>query len=301
MGRSQVSETAQSETGAITQILLKHPRDAFRDAATIARQWRELNFTAPPDLTSAIAEYDRFISSLNGRGIALHFLDGSDETTLDSIYVRDASVVCNRGAILCRMGKPARESEPAAQEAEFRAMEYPIVGSIAAPGRLEGGDVVWLDQRTIVVGRGYRTNDAGITQLRALLRDDIDQMIIVPLPHWRGRADVFHLMSIISPIDRDLAVVYSPLMPVPFREFLLERGITLVEVPDEEFATMGANVLAIGPRRVLTLRGNPMTRRRLETESVEVIEYQGDNISMKGGGGPTCLTRPLRRSDPFRA
>lgn len=149
-----MSETAQLEIGAITRILLKHPRDAFGDAATIARQWRELNFTAPPDITSAIAEYDRFISSLNGCGLALHFLSGSDETTLDSIYVRDASVVCNRGAILCRMGKPARESESAAQETAFRAMEYPIVGSIAAPGRLEGGDVVWLDQRTIVVGRG---------------------------------------------------------------------------------------------------------------------------------------------------
>ena len=293
-----MSETAQSEIGTITRILLKHPRDAFRDAATIARQWRELNFTAPPDITSAIAEYDRFISSLNGRGVALHFLAGSDETTLDSIYVRDASVVCNRGAILCRMGKPARESESAAQETALRAMKYPIVGSIAAPGRLEGGDVVWLDQRTIVVGRGYRTNDAGITQLRALLADDIDQMIVVPLPHWRGRADVFHLMSIISPIDRDLAVVYSPLMPVLFREFLLDRGISLVEVPDEEFATMGANVLAIGPRRVLMLMGNPITRRRLETECVEVIEYEGDHISIKGGGGPTCLTRPMLRSDP---
>jgi len=297
MGHSKVSETAQSETGDITRLLLKHPRDAFRDAASVAGQWRALNFTSAPDITAAIAEYDRFVSTLNRNAVTLHFLPESDETTLDSIYVRDASVVCDRGAILCRMGKPARENEPGAQEAAFQALGYPIAGAIAAPGRLEGGDVLWLDRRTIVVGRGYRTNDSGIAQLRALLQDQIDQLIVVPLPHWQGSADVFHLMSIISPVDRDLAVVYSPLMPVPFREFLLDRGISLVEVPAEEFGSMGANVLAIGPRRAVILSGNPTTRRRLEAAGVEVIEYAGDNISTKGGGGPTCLTRPLLRTD----
>ncbi len=292
-----MKETAQSETGAITRLLLKHPREAFRDAATIAQQWRPLNFASAPDITEAIAEYDRFVSILDRRGVAVHFLPESDETTLDSIYVRDASVVCDRGAILCRMGKPAREGEPDTQEAAFRAVGYPIAGTIVAPGRLEGGDAVWLDRRTIVVGRGYRTNDAGIAQLRAMLRGDVDQLIVVPLPHWQGSGDVFHLMSIISPLDRDLALVYSPLMPVPFRELLLDRGISLVEVPDGEFATMGANVLAIGPRRALMLTGNPITRQRLEAAGVEVIEYDGDNISIKGGGGPTCLTRPLLRAD----
>lgn len=290
-------ETAQSETDAVTRLLLKHPRDAFRDAATIADQWRALNFISAPDIAAAIAEYDRFVSILSGRGVAMHFLPESDATTLDSIYVRDASVVCDRGAILCRMGKPAREAEPAAQGAVFRAIDYPIAGAIVAPGRLEGGDVVWIDQRTIVVGRGYRTNDSGIAQLRAILGHDIDELIVVPLPHWQGTADVFHLMSIISPIDRDLAVVYSPLLPVPFREFLLDRGISLVEVPHEEFGTMGANVLAMGPRRAVMVTGNPITRRRLEGAGVEVVAYHGDHISLKGGGGPTCLTRPLLRAD----
>lgn len=297
MGHAKVRETAQSETGAVTRLLLKHPRDAFRDGATIAQQWHTLNFTSAPDLAAAIAEYDRFVSIVGEPGVALHFLPESQATTLDSIYVRDGSVVCNRGAILCRMGKPAREGEPAAQGAAFRAIAYPIAGAIVAPGRLEGGDVVWLDRRTLVVGRGYRTNDAGIAQLRALLGDDIDELIVVPLPHWQGSGDVFHLMSFISPIDRDLAVVYSPLMPVPFRELLLDRGISLVEVPHEEFGTMGANVLAMGPRRAVMLNGNPITRRRLEAVGVEVVEYQGDNISIKGGGGPTCLTRPLLRAD----
>ncbi len=295
-----MSETAQSETGAITRLLLKHPRDAFRDPANVGRQWRELNFTAPPEISAAIAEYDRFISCLSDGGVRIHFLPESPETTLDSIYVRDASIVTDRGAILCRMGKPARSAEPAAQQAAFQAISYPIAGAITAPGQLEGGDVLWLDPRTIVVGRGYRTNEAGIAQLRGLLDDDVDQFIVVPLPHRRGNRDVFHLMSIVSPVDHDLAVVYSPLMPVPFRELLLERGMSLVEVPDEEFATMGANVLALGRRRALMLSGNPVTRRRLGAAGVEVIEYDGENISTKGGGGPTCLTRPLLRTTNLR-
>jgi N-dimethylarginine dimethylaminohydrolase len=212
---------------------------------------------------------------------------------LDSIYVRDASVITPHGVILCRMGKPERTGEPAAQQAFFQSIGVPMLGAIQPPGTLEGGDVTWLDARTIAVGHGYRTNDAGIRQLREFLGDSIDEFIIVPLPHWRGRSDVFHLMSIISPVDHDLAVVYSPLMPVPFRERLLARGIALVEVPDEEFESMGANVLAVQPRRCLMVAGNPKTRARLEQAGAEVLEYDGAEISLKGGGGPTCLTRPL--------
>lgn len=288
-------ETAQSEVGAISRMLLKHPRAAFGDTASIERQWRALNFTAPPDLARATAEYDRFVALLNQNGVGMEFLSDTETSGLDSIYVRDASVVCDRGAIVCRMGKPARETEPAAQEAALRAIGYPIAGRIEAPGRLEGGDVLWLDRRTIAVGRGYRTNDEGILQLRRLLGHAIDELITVPLPHWRGPADVFHLMSIISPVDDDLAVVYSPLMPVAFREFLIARGTTLVDVPDEEFDTMGANVLALAPRTCVMLNQNPLTRERLEKNGATVIAYEGSDISLKGGGGPTCLTRPLKR------
>ena len=214
---------------------------------------------------------------------------------MDSVYVRDASVITDRGAVLCRMGKPQREGEPSAQEAAFRALGIPVLGAIQPPGRLEGGDVVWLDQRTVAVGRGYRTNAEGIQQLHDLLGDAVDEVIAVALPHWRGPADVFHLMSIISPVDTDLAVVYSPLMSVPFRERLLERGTTLVEVPDDEFDSMGANVLAIAPRKCVMVAGNPKTRAALERAGAEVFEYEGSEISLKGGGGPTCLTRPLAR------
>jgi N-dimethylarginine dimethylaminohydrolase len=153
---------------------------------------------------------------------------------------------------------------------------------------------VWFDAKTVAVGRGYRTNDAGIDQFRELLGGDVD-VVVVPLPHYRGPSDVFHLMSIISPVAENLAVAYSPLMPVPFREWLVGRGLRFVEVPEAEFESMGANVLAVGPRRVVMLAGNPVTQARLEAEGVEVWTYEGSEISLKGGGGPTCLTRPLAR------
>lgn len=287
--------TCQSDVGRLKRVLMKPVREAFVSDESIGAQWRDLAFTAAPDLHRAIDEYERFRDLLARVGATIDTLPQAGGVGLDSIYVRDASVVCDRGAILCNMGKRQRRGEPAAQEPAFRALEIPILGSIKAPGRLEGGDVVWLDQRTVAVGRGYRTNADGIHQFHDLLGDAVDQVIAVALPHWRGPADVFHLMSIISPIDRDLAVVYSPLMSVPFRDVLLDRGLKLLEVPDDEFDSMGANVLAIAPRKCIVLAGNPRTRALLERAGAEVWEYEGREISLKGGGGPTCLTRPLDR------
>lgn len=287
--------TSQSEVGSLTQLLVKHAREAFRNPEAIASQWQALNFTGPPDFGRALEQYDGFLQLLRSTGCEMTLLPKIEDVGLDSIYVRDASVICDRGVILCNMGKPQRAAEPAAEEAALRALGCPIIGRIQPPGKLEGGDVVWLDERTIAVGRGYRTNDSGIAQLRALLGDSIDELITVPLPHWRGAGDVFHLMSIISPIDRDLAVIYPPLMPVPFLERLMERRMTLVEVPESEFASMGANVLALAPRRCVMIAGNSTTRARIEAAGGTVSEYEGSEISLKGGGGPTCLTRPLQR------
>jgi N-dimethylarginine dimethylaminohydrolase len=284
-----------SEFGTITTLVVKHAQTAFVSDEAIAGEWQDLNFTAAPVFRRAVEEYNDFLEFVSASGATVHQLPAADGVGMDSIYVRDASIVSARGVILCKMGKPQRAGEPAAQESALRALGMPILGAIEGEGRLEGGDVVWIDARTIAVGRGYRTNDAGIAQLRVLLGDSIGEPIVVPLPHWRGAGDVFHLMSIISPVDRDLAVVYSPLMPVPFREVLIDRGLALVEVPEREFDSMGANVLAIAPRRCVMVAGNPVTRARLEKAGADVVEYNGREISLKGGGGPTCLTRPIAR------
>ena len=288
----------QSDTGRLRRVAVKSARDAFGSDAAVARQWRDLRYTARPDVAAAEREYERFLSLLIEAGVDVMSFPPDPTVGLDSLYARDASIISDRGVILCNMGKPQRRTEPAAQEAAFRSAGVPIRGRIGAPATLEGGDVCWIDEKTLVVGRGYRTNDAGIEQLRALVAESVDEVIVVPLPHWRGPDDVFHLMSIASPIDTDLWLVYAPLLPVPFRETLLARGIELVEVATPEFETLGCNVLATAPREAVMVAGNPETRRRLERAGVTVREFSGREICLKGGGGPTCLTRPLVR-DPI--
>lgn len=301
---------AQSESDALHTVLVRHARDAWPDDAAIDRDWRALGYPARPDHARAHAESDAFIALLRTLGADVRVV-GNDPSagdsafpiphfalSLDSLYVRDAAIACERGVILCNMGKAARHAEPAALERALAAEHVPIHGHITGDGRLEGGDVVWLGPRTLAVGRGYRTNDEGIAQLARALSGLVDELIVVPLPHWRGPEDVFHLMSVISPLDRDLALVYEPLLPVPFRERLLALGLTLVAVPDPEFATLGGNVLAVGPRRAVMVSGNAETRRRLERAGCEVHEFDGGEICLTGGGGPTCLTRPLTRGAP---
>ena len=292
-----MNELGQSDVLPLRSVLLKHARDAFGDQPTLDASWEDLAYLARPDFAGAVAEYEAFHDLLERLGAEIHLAPPDPATGPDSVYVRDVAIICDRGAILCNMGKPARETEPGAAERSLRAIDVPIVGRITGPGRVEGGDVSWIDERNLAVGLGYRTNAEGIRQLRALLGSGVDRVVPVPLPHWHGPGDVFHLMSMFSPVDRGLAVVYSPLLPVPFRQLLLKKGYELVEVPDEEFESMGCNVLSVGPRRCVALDGNPVTLRRLEAAGAEVHTYRGREISAKGGGGPTCLTRPLVRSE----
>lgn len=283
-----------SEIGAIREIILCHPREAFGSDGRIDEQWRDLNFVERPDLDGAIREFDRLVELLAGDGVRIHFLPGGEWLTLDSLYVRDAMIPSPQGMILCNMGKATRRAEPEAAAAYLQGSGIAVKGAITGDGRLEGGDVVWLDDGTLAVGHGYRTNGQGIRQLQELLGDGVE-VKVVPLPHWKGPEDVFHLMSIISPLDHNLALVHSPLMPVPFRDWLMGRGIRLLEVPAQEFETLGCNVLVTAPGRAVMVAGNPATRALLEEEGVKVHEFDGAEIALKGCGGPTCLTRPLVR------
>jgi N-dimethylarginine dimethylaminohydrolase len=287
--------THLSEVGRLTTVLVKHAREAFVSQDVISAQWKALNFTAPPDYSRALAEYDAFLEVVARSGAEIWTLPASDRLNLDSIYTRDASIVCSQGAVLCSMGKEQRSLEPNAQELELHARGWPIAGRIASPGLLEGGDLVWLDSRTAAVGQGRRTNAEGVRQLKLILKDSVDEVLIVPLPEPRGPQDVMHLMSLVSPVDTDLAVVYPGLMPLSFRRELVGRGYRLVDVPDEEYGSMGTNVLATAPRVCVMVSGNRRTRAALERAGATVFEYEGREISLKGGGGPTCLTRPLTR------
>ncbi len=285
-----------TEVGKINRLLLKNPKDAWTSQDAIATQWKALNYISEPNLAKAEAEYQDFVELLSDTISEIEFLPASDLGGLDSLYVRDASIITDVGLILCNMGKPAREDEPGDVHSYISSSDIPVLGQIEGDGTLEGGDLVWLDSSTLVVGCGYRTNDEGIRQLWELTADFLDELVVVPLPHWNGPDDVLHLMSMLSPVDHDILAVYSRLLSVPFREWLLEREFTLVEIPDEEYDSMACNILAVEPGKVIMLEGNPITRKLLEDQGVEVKTYAGEEISRKGAGGPTCLTRPLHRS-----
>ncbi len=287
--------TCHSEYGLLKSVFIKRADAAFVDDTVIDRDWKRLNYLSRPDRTNSAAEYSAFETLIKSMGTQVHYFPFDADVTMDSIYCRDASIATDRGIILCNMGKPARGTEPDAQAKAYQAAGIPVLGTIKAPGTVEGGDVAWLDPKTLAVGHTYRTNESGIEQLTSLLKPLGVTVLTVPLPHYKGPADVFHLMSILSPVDKDLAVVYSPLMPIPFRNELLIRGFKLVEVPDAEFESMGCNVLALAPRKVMLVKGNPKTKEALLAAGCTVFEFEGKDISVKGGGGPTCLTRPIQR------
>jgi len=286
----------QSEYGELKSVFVKPVQHAFISDAQLEQQWQSHQFLAKPDFQKALEEYRQFEEIFKNNGCALHYLPYDSSVSIDSIYCRDAAIATNKGMIICNMGKAARANEPMAERDFFKVNNIPILGEITAPGTIEGGDVAWLDANTLAVGHSYRTNHEGIIQLKSLLAPLDVEVVTVDLPHYKGVDDVFHLMSIFSPVDKDLAVVYSPLMPITFRNLLLEKGYDLVEVPNEEFESMGCNVLAIAPRKCMMVSGNPITQKRLTEAGAAVFEYSGKEISVKGGGGPTCLTRPWLRS-----
>lgn len=288
--------TSHSEYLPLCSVLIKTASDAFINEDKLEAEWETLHYLGKPELLKSNSEYQIFESILKDNGVEIIYSPIDTNLSLDAIYCRDASIATNDGMIICTMGKEERALEPEAQRKTFLASGIPVLGTIQAPGTLEGGDVAWLNQKTLAVGLTYRTNLDGIEQLRTFLDPQGVTVITVDLPHYKGVEDVFHLMSIFSPVDKDLAVVYSPLMPIRFRNLLLEMNYKLVEVPEEEFESMGCNVLAIGPRKCVMVEGNPKTRQALEKAGCEVLVYSGKEISVKGGGGPTCLTRPLLRS-----
>ena len=284
-----------SNSARLVRVAVKSPRAGWQSPTRVAVQWKPLNYLTAPDLETAIAQHDVLVQYLRDSGCIVEELPAHTSTGLDSIYVHDPVVMAGNGAVLLRMGKPARRGEEEAFGEWFKEAGVPVIGRIQPPGVLEGGDVVWLDNRTVAVGEGYRSNAAGIAQLRAILGDGVDDVISVPLPHWNGASDVLHLMSMLSPVDTKAAVVYSRLLPVPFRQYLVEREWKLIEVPDEEYDLMGCNVLPVAPKDVIMLEGCPITKSRIEAAGMRVRTYPGSDVSFKGGGGPTCLTRPIHR------
>jgi N-dimethylarginine dimethylaminohydrolase len=280
----------------LRSVVVKRPEEAFRDTTAIENEWARLGYARPPDLDRAAADHRNFVQILKNAGAEVLYLPRDQRTGLDSIYTHDPVLMTDLGAIIFQTGKVARRGEGPAFADALKNWGVPVLGSIGGPATAEAGDMVWLDRHTLIAGRGFRTNAAGIEVLAALLLPLGVSVIPVQLPYWSGPNDVLHLMSFISLLDEDLAVAYRRLMPVPLFELLTARNITLVDVPDEEYDTLGCNVLAVSPRNVVMVAGNPVTRGRLEAAGCTVSEFDGREICYPGAGGPTCLTRPIVRS-----
>ena len=276
-----------SMTGDLRRVLVRRPLPADADA------WETYAWHARPDVAAAQAEHEALCLVLEEGGAEV-VVSEHDPGNPDAIYTYDPTLVGRAGAVLLQPGKEGRRREPEATAEALEAAGVPIAARVDLPATVEGGDTVWLDEQTLLVGIGYRTNAVAPLALHDAL-PGVD-LVLFDLPHWNGAGEVMHLMSFISPLADDLALVYPRIAPTRLMWLLAERGIDVVEVPDEEFDSMGANVLALGPRRALALEGNDETRRRMERAGVDVVTYRGDEISRKGDGGPTCLTRPLLRS-----
>jgi len=279
----------------LKHVIVKHPKDAFRSQAHLSDEWKTFNYLSEPNYEEALREYAEFIRILEKYVDTIDYLPANDEVGLDSLYAHDPVKFTPNGAIILKSGKKLRQPEAAVYKAFLQEKGIPIIGELAGEAVSDGGDFVWLDDRTLVVGRGYRTNDEAIHQLKEMTADMVDEFIVVQLPHDLGEAECLHLMSFISMVDRDLAVVHSRLMPVFFRQLLIERGIQLIEVPKDEYDALGCNVLALAPRVCVIPEGNKVTKQQLLDAGATVFEYKGDEITVKGTGGPTCLTCPVVR------
>jgi dimethylargininase len=277
----------QTLVAPLRRVLVRAP-----DPTALAR-WRGFGWLAEPDPAIAAEQHEALCELLRAAGAEVVYAGSDVGEDPDSVYVFDPMIVSDRGALLLRPGKEGRRGEPVAMAEDLRALDVPVAFEMEEPATAEGGDTMWLDQRTLLVGRSYRTNDAGIRALREALPGV--EVLAFDLPRLRGPDACLHLLSLLSPLDDDLVVAYPLLMPIRLLELFAERGIAVVEVPEEEFDSLGPNVLALAPRVAVTLEGNPETRRRMESAGVDVSVFEGSEIAHKGEGGPTCLTRPLLR------
>lgn len=279
----------------LRRVIVKRPQEAFKSQAHLDENWKRFNYVSVPDYEEALREYETFLGILKEHVEEIDFLPQAEETGLDSLYAHDPVKFTPGGAIILKSGKELRQPEAQVYKKYLEDKGIPVIGQLTGDAVSDGGDIIWLDSRTVAVGRGYRTNDEAIRQLREITAPYADEFIEVQLPHDHGEEECLHLMSFLSPIDDDLAVVYSPLMPVFLRQRLIQKGVQLIEVPQDEYDRVGCNVLALAPRVVVIPAGNPVTKAGLENAGATVYEYKGDEITYKGTGGPTCLTCPVVR------
>lgn len=283
-----------NEYSSFKEVAIRSAKNSFINSDKLDNEWKKLRFHSKPNFEEAINEYSEFENIIINSTQDIIYLPETIDLTIDSIYARDSILVSPKGLIICNMGRKTRTSEAFACAEVYKNKGYKIAGKIEPPGTIEGGDFIWIDDNHAAVGLGPRTNKEGINQLKQILGDDVD-LEIVELPKPNHPEDVLHLMSIISPVDKDLSLIYRPFMPISFIKWLENLNMKFVEISDNEYDEMGCNVLACAPRSIIMLDNISSVKIKLENEGCMVKTYKGDEISRKGEGGPTCLIRPLIR------
>jgi N-dimethylarginine dimethylaminohydrolase len=279
----------------LKRVLLCPPAAAGWSLIPRRNRWRELGFLHEPVIEAAETEHARLRQALESAGCEILTIGEAEDLTLDAIYAHDASLLTDQGAICLRMGKSSREAEATRQRAFYEFAGIPVAGVMDITGSAEAGDIVWLDPATLLVGRGFRTNAGGIEWLRGLLTPHGVDVLSAPLPYGSGPGTCLHLMSLMSMLDENTILVDLPLLSVETVELLRARGFRLADIDASERATLAANVLSLGNVRLLALEQNPLTNTRLRKLGFEVMTFPGAEIGINGGGGPTCLTRPVLR------
>lgn len=290
-----ISFGAQSMYHKLESVLIKSAEDALISQEYIDKNYQKYNYVSRPIMNNLRLDFESFENILKNNVKNIYYLSKNLTAGIDSVYVHDTLKVTEKGAIYFQMGKKLRRKEPELTRKYLESLGLPTLGIMKGTGTMEGGDVVWIDNKTVAIGLGYRTNAEGIKQFNKLTKNIVKEVITVPLPHADGNLRVLHLQSLISIIAPDLIVMYSRYVPVFFREYLLEKDFNIIEVNNKEYLTMGTNVLALSPKKCVILKGNIHVKREIEEYGGEVFEYDGVDLSMKGEGGPTCMTAPLLR------
>jgi N-dimethylarginine dimethylaminohydrolase len=287
---------SQSMVARLKRVVVKRPEDAFRSRQAIEAQWADLDYLRAPDIDRAAADHQNFVSLLREAGAEILYLPVDDRTGLDSLYAHDPVLITERGAVILQTGKPARRGEGLAFADACKKWDIPVAAVLDGAATAEAGDMLWLNRDTLIIGRSFRTNAAGVRAITEVLRAMDVEVHVYDLPCWNGVREVLHLQSFISMLDSNLAVVYRRLLPVAMLELLNRHKIEIVDVAQGEYDSMACNVLAISPRNAVMVAGNPVTKSRLEAAGCRVSEVDGAEICFPGSGGPTCLTRPLLRA-----
>jgi N-dimethylarginine dimethylaminohydrolase len=285
-----------STVGRLERVLVCSPREAGWNLAANADRWQQLGFFHPPDFGAAQAQHDELCSLLSAFGTEVLRLPAASDLSLDAVYTHDPSLASDRGLIGLHPGKTNRIPE-AQRHVDFcRTVGIPELGRIQPPGKAEAGDMVWLDSKTLLIGRGYRTNTAGIEQMRALLGPQDVEVLSAPLPHGTGPSACLHLMSLMSLLDEQTVLVDLAWLAVETVELLQSRGYKFIEIEYSERDTLACNVLSLGEKRLVALEENQKTNQKLRHTGFDVQTFPGSELCVNGGGGPTCLTRPLLRT-----